>query len=168
MTYGCSKLTGEYLAQIAARYYGLHVACVRPFSGYGEDQDLTYPVPAIASRAAAHQNPLFVWGSGLQGRDFVHIDDCVDAMMLALEHISDGSAVNIGTGKIHNFIEVAQIFAHLAGYDPEIKPLEDKPEGVYSRYADITLIKEKLVWTPRISIEEGFSRVLKAAEIRQG
>lgn len=52
MTYGWSKLTGEYLAQIAAKYYGISVACVRPFSGYGEDQDLTYPVPALAARAA--------------------------------------------------------------------------------------------------------------------
>jgi nucleoside-diphosphate-sugar epimerase len=39
MTYGWSKLTGEYLATLAAKHYSLHVACVRPFSGYGEDQD---------------------------------------------------------------------------------------------------------------------------------
>ena len=70
MTYGWSKLTGEYLSRIAARHYGLRVACVRPFSGYGEDQDLTYPVPAIALRAARQDNPIEVWGTGEQGRDF--------------------------------------------------------------------------------------------------
>ena len=52
MTYGWSKLTGEYLGRIAHEHYGLHVASVRPFSGYGEEQDLTYPVPSIALRAA--------------------------------------------------------------------------------------------------------------------
>ena len=82
MTYGWSKLTGEYLAKIAAQYYGLKVTCIRPFSGYGEDQDLTYPVPAIAARAANKENPFEVWGSGKQGRDFVHIDDVLDCTLL--------------------------------------------------------------------------------------
>ena len=57
MTYGWSKLTGEYLSRLAAERYGISVACVRPFSGYGEDQDLTYPVPAIAYRVARGDNP---------------------------------------------------------------------------------------------------------------
>ena len=51
MTYGWSKLTGEYLAHIAAKYYDVSVTCIRPFSGYGEDQDLTYPIPAIAPKS---------------------------------------------------------------------------------------------------------------------
>ena len=75
MTYGWTKLTGEYLASIAASHYGVSVTCIRPFSGYGEDQDLSYPVPAIARRAALLENPFEVWGSGKQGRDFVHIED---------------------------------------------------------------------------------------------
>ena len=48
MTYGWSKLTGEYLAKIAAQYYDVNITCIRPFSGYGEDQDLTYPIPSLA------------------------------------------------------------------------------------------------------------------------
>jgi len=63
MTYGWSKLTGEFLAKIAAQHYGLKVTCIRPFSGYGEDQDLTYPVPAIAARAAKKEDPFEVWGT---------------------------------------------------------------------------------------------------------
>ena len=46
MTYGWTKLTGEYLAHIAAKHYGIKITCIRPFSGYGEDQDLTYPIPS--------------------------------------------------------------------------------------------------------------------------
>jgi nucleoside-diphosphate-sugar epimerase len=166
MTYGWSKLTGEYLSRIAAERYGLSVACVRPFSGYGEDQDESYPIPAIAARAARHEAPLTVWGSGKQGRDFVHIDDCVDVMLLALETIHDGSAINIGSGKLTTFIEVARLFADLAGYNPEIVPLVDKPVGVQARYADTTRQRELLGWTPSISITEGFTRVLQAAERR--
>src|SRR4030042_1384132 len=42
-TYGWTKMTGEYLAHIAAKHYGISIVCIRPFSGYGEDQDLSYP-----------------------------------------------------------------------------------------------------------------------------
>lgn len=166
MTYGWSKLTGEYLARLAAEHYGLHTACVRPFSGYGEDQDESYPVPAIAARAARGENPMVVWGTGEQGRDFVHIDDCVEAMFRILDRVSDGSAVNIGSGRLLNFKEVARLFARLAGYEAEIKPLVDKPVGVHSRYADIAHMAEVLDWQPQISVEEGFARVLEAARER--
>lgn len=167
MTYGWSKLTGEYLARIAHEHYGLHAACVRPFSGYGEEQDLTYPVPSIALRAAKRETPLTVWGSGLQGRDFVHIDDCIEAALRTLANVNDGSAVNIGSGGLTNFREVAGLFAKLEGYETQIKPLEDKPVGVHSRYADISHMKKTLNWQPTISIEEGFARVLKVAHERK-
>ena len=58
MTYGWTKLTGEFLAQITAKHYGVSIACIRPFSGYGEDQNLTYPIPAIAKRAALKEAAL--------------------------------------------------------------------------------------------------------------
>lgn len=163
MTYGWSKLTGEYLAQIAARHYNISVACVRPFSGYGEDQDLTYPIPAIAARAARKEDPFEVWGSGHQGRDFVHIDDCIDCILLAIEHITDGSAVNIGQGRLTSFREIIALMTRFAGYEPEIKPLLDKPVGVHARYGDPTLAEQKIGFRPRISTEEGMRRVYDAA-----
>ena len=166
MTYGWAKLTGEYLSRIAAKNYGLRVACVRPFSGYGEDQDESYPIPAIAARAARHEAPLTVWGSGQQGRDFVHIDDCVDVMVRVLDVIEDGGAINIGSGRLTTFLEVARRFADLAGYEPEIQPLVDKPVGVQARYADTTRTASLLNWEPSISLDEGFGRVLRATEQR--
>jgi len=166
MTYGWAKLTGEYLARLVVKQHDLKVAVVRPFSGYGEDQDLCYPTPAIAKRAYQHQDPLTIWGSGQQTRDFIHIDDCITAMILALDRIEDGSAINIGTGKPTNFFEVARTFSTLAGYDPEIKNLPDKPEGPKYRCADITKMKKILDWEPEISIKEGFKRVLTAMEVR--
>jgi len=163
MTYGWSKLTGEFLAQIAARNYGVPVVCIRPFSGYGEDQDLTYPVPAIAARAASKENPFEVWGTGKQGRDFVHIDDVIDFILFLMDNVKDGSAYNIGSGKLTSFLDLIKIFTGFAGYSPEIKPLLDKPVGVHSRYADMTHVSKKFNWEPRISIEEGMYRVYKKA-----
>ncbi|MEP7127569.1 MAG: NAD-dependent epimerase/dehydratase family protein [Chitinophagales bacterium] len=163
MTYGWSKLTGEYLAQIAAKHYGISVACVRPFSGYGEDQELTYPVPAIAARAAKKEDPFEVWGSGKQGRDFVHIDDCIDCILMAMDNIHDGSAINIGSGKLTSFLDIITLFCDFAGYKPTIKPLLDKPVGVHSRYADMTFVADKFQWEPKVSVEEGMKRVYDAA-----
>ena len=159
MTYGWTKLTGEFLAQITAKHYGISITCIRPFSGYGEDQNLTYPIPAIARRAANKENPFEVWGSGKQGRDFVHIDDVLDCTLLAMDHITDGTAINIGQGRLTSFLEVIDIFTDFAGYKPDIKPLLDKPVGVHSRYCNMDFVKERLGWEPKISIKEGMRRV---------
>lgn len=167
MTYGWSKLTGEYLAHIAAKHYGVKVTCIRPFSGYGEDQDLTYPVPAIARRAALREDPFEVWGTGRQGRDFVHIDDVLDCTLLAMDHIHDGTAINIGQGRLTSFLEIIELFCSFAGYKPTIKPLLDKPVGVHARYCDMTYVKERLGWEPKISIPEGMRRVYEAALARE-
>ena len=168
MTYGWSKLTGEFLAQIAARHYGVSVTCIRPFSGYGEDQDLSYPVPAIAARAAGKEDPFEVWGSGKQGRDFVHIDDVIDCILMAMENIHDGTAINIGSGKLTSFLELIRIFTKIAGYNPQIKALLDKPVGVFSRYANMDFVKNTFGWEPRISVEEGMRRVYNKAKERIG
>lgn len=163
MTYGWSKLTGEYLASIAAKYYEVSVTCIRPFSGFGEDQDLTYPVPAIARRAALKENPFEVWGSGKQGRDFVHIEDVMDCTLLAMDHITDGSAINIGSGKLTSFLDLIRIFTSFAGYNPDIKPLLDKPVGVHSRYANMDYVTQRLGWKPKLSLEDGMRRVYDVA-----
>ncbi len=159
MTYGWSKLTGEYLAQLTAKHYGISIACVRPFSGYGEDQDIDYPIPAIVQRVIRREDPLTVWGDGTQSRDFVHIEDVLDCMALAIDLISDGSAINIGTGNSTNFIEIIQHLCRLADYAPAIKTLPDKPVGVYARYADMTTTTKRLGWKAKISLEEGLKRV---------
>jgi len=166
MTYGWSKLTGEYLSHLAAKQYGVHIACVRPFSGYGEDQDLTYPVPAIAFRVARGDNPVTVWGTGEQGRDFVHIEDCITAMLLAIDRIGDGSGINIGTGKLTTFLELAGMLIQLAGTSAAVRPFIAKPVGVQSRYCDTSRMEQVLGWKPEIPLEEGLTRVLDAASTR--
>lgn len=155
MTYGWSKLTGEYLSRLASKHYGLNVACIRPFSGYGEDQDKSYPIPAIGERVAKKEDPLIIWGTGKQSRDFVYIEDCIDAMILAIKKITDGSAVNLSSGKLTSFIEIAQIYADIAGYSPKIQPLNDMPEGVFARYGDTKKSKDLLGWEPKTKLYDG-------------
>lgn len=159
MTYGWSKLTGEFLAKIAAEHYGIKITCIRPFSGYGEDQNYSYPIPSIARRAVFKESPFEVWGTGFQGRDFVHIDDVLDCTLLAMDKIQDGTAINIGMGKLTTFREIIDIFCSIAGYETEIKCLMDKPVGVFSRYCSMDYVKERLDWEAKISLREGLQRV---------
>ena len=160
MTYGWTKLTGEYLAHLAHKDYGMHIACVRPFSGYGEDQSPDYPIPAIALRAIAKEDPLVVWGSGKQVRDFVYIDDCIDAMLLAIDKIDDGAAVNISTGVGHSFIDIANLYADIVGYKPQIKSLIDNPVGVQYRVGDRMAAEQLLGWKPKTLLRDGLQIVV--------
>jgi GDP-L-fucose synthase len=86
MSYGWAKLTCEYLARLAYEHHGVRSVSYRPFSGYGEDQDDTYPFPSICKRAIDHRDSseFTVWGSGRQMRDFIHIDDCVRGVITSI------------------------------------------------------------------------------------
>jgi GDP-L-fucose synthase len=135
MTYGWAKLTNEYLGILAHEKYGLNVACYRPFSGYGEDQDLTYPFPAICERAIKHTNeePFVVWGSGNQGRDFIYINDVVNGVLQTYSELKDGHGVNLSTGSLTTFIELAKMVLTYLGKEVDVIGDESMPSGVFAR-----------------------------------
>lgn len=161
MTYGWAKLTNEYLAQLAFEKHGLKSVCYRPFSGYGEDQDDSYPFPCICKRVLAHRGEpvITVWGSGRQMRDFIHIDDCVAGILTTMDKINDASALNLSTGIYTSFIEFAQTAAELCGFKPEIRGTSDKPEGVFARGGD-TSRQRAFGFTPTTSFREGIAKAL--------
>jgi len=162
MTYGWAKLTGEFLAQHAAKKHDLNVVCYRPFSGYGEDQSTDYPFVSIINRVLNRENPLIVWGSGDQQRDFVHIDDCVDAVFATMDKLAPGEALNIGTGIGTTFKELAALTASLAGTVANVVCDKTKPEGVFARVADPYKLNQ---WfKPKITLAMGVKRALKALD----
>ncbi|MCA1841150.1 MAG: NAD-dependent epimerase/dehydratase family protein [Actinobacteria bacterium] len=157
-TYGWAKLTGELLAQ-HAQAAGSRVHVFRPFSGYGEDQDLDYPFPSFIQRAKDRDDPFEIWGDGTQTRDFIHIDDIVGAVLKAIdEDITD--PVNLGWGRPTSFNELAELVTGAAGYEPEIRHLTDKPVGCMYRVANAE--KMKSFYTPKVTLEEGIERALDA------
>lgn len=156
LTYGWSKLTGEYQARFVAEEIPVHV--FRPFSGYGTDQDLAYPFPSFIERARLKSDPFNIWGDGTQVRDFIHIKDIVDAVNVAIAEDITG-VVNLGTGRATNFNELADIVCAEAGYRPKIRHLTSRPTGVHYRVADITKMSQ--FYTPKISLEQGVRMALK-------
>ena len=159
-SYGWAKLTGEYLARLAVETHDLRVITYRPFSGYGEDQDPCYPFPSIINRALNREDPFVVWGSGEQLRDFIHIDDIVGAVMRTFQSLPSGTAVNLGSGIGTTFWELANLACGEVGYSPEIINDASKPEGVFTRVADASLMHR--FYVPRISISAGVARAVSA------
>jgi GDP-L-fucose synthase len=140
LSYGWAKLTHERLAHLAYETHGLKSVIYRPFSGYGEDQDLTYPFPSICKRALENKGSpvLKVWGSGKQMRDFIHIEDCVDGVLATMDKIDDAGALNLSTGVYTSMEAFASMAANLCGYQPEIQGTPDKPTGSFARAGDTT------------------------------
>ncbi len=165
MSYGWAKLTHEYLGLLAYEKHGINSVSYRPFSGYGEDQDDCYPFPGICKRALRNINrsQLTVWGTGKQMRDFIHIEDCVDGVLMTMDKIKDGRALNLSTGIHTSFLEFAQMAANILGYDPKVVGLSDKPSGVFARGGD-TQKQIELGFKYKISFEEGVTRALKYFE----
>ena len=159
--YGFTKMAGEVLAWRYAGY-GHNVLCIRPFSGYGEDQSLEYPVPAICKRAAVDkENPLTIWGSGDQKRDFIHVDDVVGATEARLHAgVSGYVSMNIGSGVATGFQTIAAYSGGSTGTIPAIAYDTSKPEGVLIRYADVTEMKK--YYTPSVGLPQGIGRVVNA------
>lgn len=158
LTYGWAKLTGETLAKYASNE-GLRVHVFRPFSGYGEDQDLDYPFPSFIARGKRKDNPFEIWGTGEQVRDFIHIEDVVSATLEAVNQDIQGP-VNLGCGRATSFNELAELVSTEVGYTPEIKHILGAPEGVSYRVCDPS--KLLTFYTPKISLEEGIRRAIRS------
>ena len=157
LTYGWSKLTGEYQAQFV-QAEGVKVNVFRPFTGYGSDQDLAYPFPSFVKRAVEKHDPFEIWGDGCQVRDFIHIQDIVDAVDAAVQQDVQGP-VNLGLGRPTSFNELAQLVCSQVGYQPEFDHKQSAPVGVMYRVCDPS--KMLSFYTPRITLEDGIEMAVK-------
>jgi len=157
LTYGWAKLTGEYCLQFLEAE-GIKVNVFRPFSGYGTDQDLDYPFPSYIHRAKLRLDPFDIWGDGTQVRDFIHMQDIVDAVDEAIKQDIKG-AVNLSSGIATTFNELQQIVCGIAGYSPEVNHIVDAPKGVMYRVGNPG--KMLSFYKPKINIYDGIARALR-------
>ncbi len=122
------------------------------------DQDLDYPFPSYIARALRKDDPFDIWGDGYQVRDFIHMQDVVDAVDKAIELDIPGP-VNLGSGQATSFRELAKLVCKLQGYSPEYNFIETAPVGVTYRVADPT--KMLSFYKPKISLTQGIVKALE-------
>lgn len=152
--YGWAKLTGEYMAARSS----IPVSIPRPFTVYGNGQDEIFPFANIARQVREHRDPVVVWGSGNQVRDFIHVDDIADGIIAMAKNNVDGP-VNFCTGRPVSLLELIEMMAKEAGYSPRIKHLTDRPEGLIYRVGNPERLQE--FYTPAVTLEEGIKKALR-------
>jgi UDP-glucose 4-epimerase len=137
--------------------HALPVACLRYFTVYGPRQR-----PDMAfhrfMRAALRGEPLEVYGSGTQTRDFTFIDDAVAANLAAADYEGAETVFNIGGGSRVTLNHVLDLIGRTVGRSLDVRYHETQKGDVMHTFADISLAARELGYTPRVPIETGIER----------
>jgi UDP-glucose 4-epimerase len=175
--YGISKMAAErYVHATAARNdldFEFHATSFRMFNVYGERQSLHNPYQGVVAIFIANMlrgEPITIFGDGEQSRDFVHIDDVVEAWMAALgDPAAHEQVYNLGTGSrrsVHELIDATLASRSLTRADYDIRYDRERPGDQRHMEADISRIGDALGWRPRVGFEEGMARTVRWAEGR--
>jgi dTDP-L-rhamnose 4-epimerase len=158
--YAISKKDQEEMSLCVGRAYGIPTVALRFFNVYGPRQSLSNPytgAAAIFSSRALNGKPPLVYEDGLQRRDFVHVGDVVQALLLAMESdAADHGVFNVGTGRALSILEMAEIICREVG-PAGLRPLvtrKFRKGDIRHCYADIGRITA-LGYRPRVTFEEG-------------
>lgn len=157
--YGWSKLMGQLEIGFLEKETGIPCCTLQFHNVYGSPCDYgerSQVIPALIRKAINYPKEEFnVWGSGKQGRAFIHVNDIVDALMLALEKGWGHGWIQIGPSECTSIREIAEAVVKISGKD--ITPFYDitKPEGDKARSADWSKAKEILGWEPKVKLEDG-------------
>lgn len=157
--YGWSKLMGQYETELLEKEAGISTCTLMFHNIYGSPCDFgerSQVVPALIRKAINYPNESFVvWGSGEQGRAFIHVDDIVNALVLALKRGWGQGVIQIGPSICTSIKDIAEMVVKISGKDIDIKYDVTKPEGDKARAADYSKAKTVLGWEPKVSLEEG-------------
>ena len=157
--YGWSKLIGQLEIGYLEKETGIPCCTLMFHNVYGTPTDYgarSQVIPALIRKAVNYPAEEFVvWGSGNQGRAFIHVNDVVDSLVLALDKGWGNGWIQIGPDHSTTIKEIAYKIIEISGKD--IKPIFDttKPEGDSARYADYTKANKILGWEPRTKLDDG-------------
>ena len=161
--YGWAKLMGELSLRAYHKQESVKAASARLSTAYGPRENESHALVALIAKAFIKQSPYEIWGTGEQTRGFTYIDDIVNGLILAAEHIEDGSAVNVGTSEFISLNRIAEEIFKVLDWRPEagIRHQTDKPVGVLHRALDGTYAKKTTGWAPKTTVEEGIKRTIQ-------
>ena len=165
--YAIAKIAGIELINSYRKEYGTRWISLMPTNLYGprDNFDLTasHVLPAFIRRfIEATENgsdKVTLWGSGSPLREFLHVDDLAQAVVIASEKYDSSLHLNIGSGEDLSIKNLAEKVAEAAGFAGEIEWDASKPDGTPRKVLDVSRIKA-LGWKPTITLDEGIASTI--------
>lgn len=160
--YAIAKIAGIKLCQAYRKQYGVDFNSAMPTNLYGPGDnyhpDNSHVIPALLRKAhlAKHSgaSSMEIWGSGTPKREFLHADDCADALVHVMKHYSSDEHINIGSGEDLSIEELAETIMDVVGFQGELVKDTSKPDGTPRKLMSATKIRD-LGWSPSISLRDG-------------
>jgi UDP-glucose 4-epimerase len=166
--YAVSKLAAEYYVRTIGSLWGIETVALRVFNAYGPHQQLPAahaPVVPHFLRQASRGGTLVIHGGGKQTRDFVYIDDVVEAMVAAATAPDiDRQVINIGRGEEVSIEQLAQAVIEATEVPVDWIYKEDQDPGPSRMCADITLAREMLGYSAHVDLASGLVRMMNRDE----
>lgn len=160
--YAIAKIAGLKLCEAYRRQYGCDFVSAMPSNLYGpgDNFDLTssHVLPALIRKMhdakEAKQAEVVLWGTGSPLREFLHVDDCADALVQIMKVYSENQHINVGSGEELSILDLAKLTARVVGFGGRIVSDLSKPDGTPRKLMDNNKLKA-LGWRPEIGLEEG-------------
>jgi UDP-glucose 4-epimerase len=163
--YGVSKIAAEYYTSTLGMLYDIETVSLRIFNAYGPGQDLPPSYPPVipqALRQAQTGGSIVIFGDGSQTRDFVFVDDVVEALVSAATASSaNRTVINIGSGQEVSIRELAAHVVRVTDKQVSILYNPSVSGGVSRLVADVRLARDLLGWAPHTSLEDGLRLTLE-------
>lgn len=157
--YAVSKLAAEHYVRTIGYQNGVQAVCLRIFNAYGPGQRIPPSHPPIIPsylKQALTNSSIIIHGSGKQTRDYIYVDDVVNAMVTAATADGvDQEVINIGSGVETSVLELVRLVRQVTGRKPEEIYNPHKSEGTSRMCADISKAYEKLNFLPMVPLETG-------------
>ncbi|MAJ07531.1 GDP-L-fucose synthase [Ponticaulis sp.] len=166
--YAVAKIAGIKLAQAYQKQYGRDYVSAMPTNLYGpgDNFDLknSHVLPALIRKAheakLAGEKEMIVWGTGSPRREFLHVDDCADALVFLLKNYSEAEHINVGSGDDVTILELTQMVCDVVGFEGEITHDLSKPDGTPRKLMSADKLRA-LGWSPKYTLREGVENTYK-------
>lgn len=160
--YAIAKIAGIKLCQAYRKQYGADFISAMPTNLYGPEDNFdlatSHVLPALIRKMddakRCGNSRVTIWGSGRPRREFLHVDDCAEALVHLMKNYSDYIHINVGYGEDVTILELAKLVQAAVDFGGSLVMDSSKPDGTPRKLLDISILLN-LGWTPKIGLREG-------------